>query len=116
MMQGMRVILETGANHPVDSSDAAFKLAAIGAFRQAFSRAHPVVLEPHMAVEVRAPQEYQGALMGDLNRRRGIIQDSTTELEDAVITAQVRCLRCDGEQCCACKPPETSSCLIMLLT
>jgi translation elongation factor EF-G len=89
-LQGVRVVLETGASHAVDSSDVAFRLAAIGAFRQAFSKAAPVVLEPQMAVEVRAPVEYQGALMGDLNRRRGIIQDAVGELEDTVITAQVR--------------------------
>lgn len=84
------MFLESGQSHAVDSSDIAFRLAGIGAFRQAFARAGPVVLEPQMLVEVRAPVEYQGSIMGDLNRRRGIIQEATTEVEDTVITAQVR--------------------------
>ena len=89
-LQGVRVIIEGGQSHAVDSSEMAFRLAAVGAFRQAFSAAAPVVLEPHMLVEVRAPVEYQGTLMGDLNRRRGLILDATGELEDTVISAQVR--------------------------
>eukprot|EP01025_Chloroclados_australasicus_P019069 TRINITY_DN20248_c1_g1_i1.p1 TRINITY_DN20248_c1_g1~~TRINITY_DN20248_c1_g1_i1.p1 ORF type:complete len:138 (-),score=20.53 TRINITY_DN20248_c1_g1_i1:48-401(-) len=67
----------------------AFRLAAIGAFRQACTKAAPVVLEPQMSVEVRAPVEYQGTIMGDLNRRRGMIQDAATEVEDTVVTAVV---------------------------
>lgn len=89
-MQQIRVTIEGGGSHPVDSSDVAFRLAAVGAFRQAFAAASPVVLEPHMLVEVRVPAEYQGAIMGDLNRRRGMILDSGGEGEEAVITAQVR--------------------------
>ena len=89
-MQQVRVELEGGGSHPVDSSDIAFRLAAVGAFRQAFAAAAPVVLEPHMLVEVRAPVEYQGSIMGDLNRRRGIILDSGGELEDCIVNAQVR--------------------------
>jgi translation elongation factor EF-G len=53
VLQGVRVVLETGGSHPVDSSDVAFRLAAVGAFRQAFANAAPVVLEPQMSVEVR---------------------------------------------------------------
>jgi elongation factor G len=82
-------VIEAGGSHAVDSSELAFRLAAVGAFRQAFKQAAPVVLEPHMLVEVRAPAEYQGTLMGDLNRRRGIIVDATSELDDAIISAQV---------------------------
>lgn len=74
----------------MDSNDVAFRLAAVGAFRQAFAAASPVVLEPHMLVEVRVPTEYQGAIMGDLNRRRGMILDSGGEDNEAVITAQVQ--------------------------
>jgi elongation factor G len=88
-VQQVRVRLEGGLSHPVDSSDVAFRLAAVGAFRQAFAAASPVVLEPHMLVEVRAPVESQGTIMGDLNRRRGIILDSGGEGEDCIITAQV---------------------------
>lgn len=91
-MQQVRVELEGGGSHPVDSSDIAFRLAAVGAFRQAFANASPVVLEPHMLVEVRAPLEYQGAILGDINRRRGIIMDSSSEMEDCVVNAQV--MRC----------------------
>ena len=97
--QGVRITLETGASHAVDSSDVAFRLAAVGAFRQAYARAAPVVLEPQMQVEVRAPVEYQGSLMGDLNRRRGMIQDAVGEAEDTVITAQARALLTFA--CCA---------------
>lgn len=89
-MQQVRVDLQGGGSHAVDSSDIAFRLAAVGAFRQAFAAASPVVLEPHMMVEVRAPVEYQGAILGDLNRRRGIILDSGGELEDCIVNAQVR--------------------------
>lgn len=89
-LQRVRVVLEGGSSHPVDSSDIAFRLAGIGAFRAAFQKAGAVVLEPHMTVEVRIPAEYQGSIMGDLNRRRGMILDSFTEVEDAVIRAQVR--------------------------
>lgn len=89
-MQQVRVRLEGGGSHPVDSSDIAFRLAAVGAFRQAFAAAAPVVLEPHMLVEVRAPAEYQGVILGDINRRRGMILDSTGEADDCIVTAQVR--------------------------
>jgi elongation factor G len=85
----MRVVIETGQSHPVDSSDIAFRLAAVGAFRQAFARAAPVVLEPQMLVEVCVPAEYQGTVMGDLNRRRGMILDASAEVDDAVLTAHV---------------------------
>lgn len=96
-VQGIRVTIQGGGSHPVDSSDVAFRLAAIGAFRQAFGKAGPVVLEPQMSVEVRAPVEHQGSIMGDLNRRRGMIQDATSEAEDTVITAVVRSAACDTQ-------------------
>lgn len=88
-VEGVRVVLEGGGSHPVDSSDIAFRLAAVGAFRQAFAKAAPVVLEPQMLVEVTAPVEYQGTIMGDLNRRRGMILDAVAQVEDTVITAMV---------------------------
>eukprot|EP00871_Galdieria_phlegrea_P006020 jgi/Galph1/905/GphlegSOOS_G5631.1 len=88
-VQGVRMVLEDGKSHPVDSSELAFQLAAIMAFRQAFSIAAPVVLEPIMSVEVQVPTEYQGTAMGALNRRRGIIISATDYEEFSVILAEV---------------------------
>ncbi|QJC36200.1 elongation factor G [Enterobacteriaceae endosymbiont of Donacia cincticornis] len=68
------VRLHYGSYHDVDSSELAFKLAAAIAFRNAFKKAHPVLLEPIMKVEVETPEEYMGDVIGDLNRRRGIIE------------------------------------------
>jgi elongation factor G len=60
---GCRFILEDGAAHSVDSSELAFRLAGLGAFREAFMAARPVVMEPVMRVEVVAPIEFQGELL-----------------------------------------------------
>ena len=70
----IKVTLFDGSYHDVDSSELAFKLAAILAFKDAMRKANPVLLEPMMAVEVETPEDYMGDVMGDLNRRRGIIQ------------------------------------------
>lgn len=59
-VNGVRYVLEDGASHAVDSSELAFKLAAIGSFREAYKNANPVILEPIMTVEVTAPIEFQG--------------------------------------------------------
>lgn len=67
--QGVKFVLTDGASHPVDSSEMAFKLACIYAFRQAYQNAGPTILEPFMDVEVVAPCEFQGGIIGDLNRR-----------------------------------------------
>jgi elongation factor G len=85
----VRVVVNDGASHPVDSNEMAFRLASIGAFRQAYADAGAAILEPIMKVEVTVPVEYQGTVMGDLNRRKGMIQDSSQEAEDAVLLAQV---------------------------
>jgi elongation factor G len=69
-----KVELYDGSFHDVDSSEMAFKMAGIFAFKDAMQKAQPVLLEPIMKVEVSTPEEYQGDLMGDLNRRRGQIQ------------------------------------------
>ena len=69
-----KVELYDGSFHDVDSSEMAFKMAGIFAFKDAMQKAQPVLLEPIMKVEVATPEEYQGDLMGDLNRRRGQIQ------------------------------------------
>lgn len=68
------VRLTFGSYHDVDSSQIAFELAGSLAFKEAMRRANPVILEPMMAVEVETPEEYMGDVMGDLNRRRGIVQ------------------------------------------
>jgi elongation factor G len=75
----VKVTLFDGSYHDVDSSELAFKLAAILAFKDGMRKASPVLLEPMMAVEVETPEDYMGDVMGDLNRRRGIIQG----MEDA---------------------------------
>ena len=88
-LQGIKIALTDGAAHAVDSSEMAFKLACQYAFREAFGRAKPVILEPVMDVDVRAPAEFQGTIIGDLNRRKGVILNSEGELDDVVMKAQV---------------------------
>jgi elongation factor G len=88
-VQRARVVLTDGAAHAVDSNEMAFRLAAIGGFRQGYAAAAPTILEPLMRVEVTVPSEFQGAAMGDLNRRKGLILDSGTSGDDAVIEALV---------------------------
>ncbi|MBA2355836.1 MAG: elongation factor G, partial [Acidobacteria bacterium] len=78
-----------GSFHPVDSNELSFKMAGSLAFRDAMSRARPVLLEPVMAVEVQAPSEFAGDLMGDLNGRRGRISGMDAIGHATVIKAQV---------------------------
>ena len=73
-MVDVKVTLEDGAYHDVDSSEMAFKIAGSMAFKEAARRADPVLLEPMMAVEVTTPEDYMGDVIGDLNSRRGQIQ------------------------------------------
>jgi elongation factor G len=63
-----------GSYHDVDSDELSFKMAGSIAFRQGFMKADPVLLEPIMKVEVETPEDYMGDIMGDLNRRRGMVQ------------------------------------------
>ena len=70
----VKVRLVFGSFHEVDSSEMAFKMAGIFAFKDAMAKASPILLEPIMKVEVTTPDEYQGDIMGDINRRRGQIQ------------------------------------------
>ncbi len=74
---GVRVGINDGAFHAVDSSDMAFQAAAKGAWRSAYLSAKPVVLEPIMKVGVEGPTEFQGAMIGTLNQRRGVILGMT---------------------------------------
>ncbi len=78
-----------GSFHEVDSSELAFKMAGIFAFKDAMEKAKPILLEPIMKVEVTTPEEYQGDIMGDLNRRRGQIQSMETKDSAVLITAFV---------------------------
>jgi len=73
-MQNIKVVLVDGKHHPVDSSEIAFEQAGALAFREAVSRADPVFLEPIMRVQVTTPEDYLGAITGDLNARRGEIR------------------------------------------
>ncbi|MEQ8253487.1 MAG: elongation factor G [Smithellaceae bacterium] len=86
---GVRVVINDGSSHAVDSSDMAFQAAARGAFREAYLRAKPVVHEPIMKVVVETPPEFQGAVMGLLNQRRGMIVGSQDEGTMCVVESQV---------------------------
>jgi elongation factor G len=70
----VKVTLTFGSYHDVDSSEQAFKMAAIFGFKEAARKASPVILEPMMAVEVETPEDYAGNVMGDLSSRRGMVQ------------------------------------------
>jgi len=86
---GVRVVLTDGQDHPVDSSDLAFQVAAREAFRQAYLRAKPVILEPIMKVSVEGPSEYIGSIFASLNQRRGIIVSSSEDGQFARVDAEV---------------------------
>ena len=86
---GIRVVLNDGAAHSVDSSEMAFAAAARGAFLEAYNRAKPVIHEPIMKVVVESPTEFQGAVMGSLNQRRGMILGAQDEGVMCVIESQV---------------------------
>ena len=75
-VEGLRVVLQDGAAHDVDSSDLAFRTAMARAVRDTMRKAKPQILEPIMTVEVNAPSEFQGAVVAALNRRSGMIQNS----------------------------------------
>lgn len=86
---GIRIVINDGAAHVVDSSDNAFQAAARGAFREGYAKAKPVIHEPIMKVVVETPTEFQGAVMGLMNQRRGMIVGSQEEGTVSVIEAQV---------------------------
>jgi elongation factor G len=86
---GVKVILESGSFHPVDSSELAFRVAAKHGFEQAFAMAKPIILEPIMLVDVETPNEYVGRIQGDLSSRRGLVLGSQTMEGYAVIRAEV---------------------------
>jgi elongation factor G len=86
---GVKVIINDGASHAVDSSDMAFQSAARGAFLEGYAKAKPVIHEPIMKVVVETPTEFQGAAMGLLNQRRGMIVGAQDEGVMCSIEAQV---------------------------
>jgi elongation factor G len=78
-VRDVRVCIYDGKMHPVDSNDISFKIAGIMAFKQAFQQADPQILEPVYQVEVVCPEDLTGAIMGDLQSRRGIVEGMDTE-------------------------------------
>ncbi len=80
---------DDGSYHDVDSSEMSFKLAGRLAFRKCMEQAKPTLLEPIMRVEIEAPDEFAGALMADLNGRRGRVQGMETEGSGTVVRAEV---------------------------
>ena len=86
---GVKVTINDGQYHPVDSNDNAFQIAAIGAFREAYEKAKPAILEPIMKVSIEGPTEFQGNMFGLINQRRGVIVDSTDENNMSVVNAEV---------------------------
>ncbi|MFN3561487.1 MAG: elongation factor G [Chloroherpetonaceae bacterium] len=88
-MQDIKVTLFDGKYHEVDSSEMAFKIAGSIGFKEAARRANPVLLEPIMSVEVTTPEDYMGAVMGDLSSRRGRIEGMEARHGEQVITAKV---------------------------
>lgn len=86
---GVRMKIQDGQYHDVDSSDIAFRIAAMAAVREVYMNAKPTILEPIMKLEVQAPEEFQGAVMGQVNQRRGVIQGSSTMEGYVTIEAMV---------------------------
>jgi elongation factor G len=85
----IRCVINDGQSHPVDSSDIAFQQAAIGAFREAYMKAKPCILEPIMKVAVEGPTEFQGNIFASINQRRGIISSSTEDGAFSKVEAEV---------------------------
>ena len=85
----VKVAVTDGSFHEVDSNELAFKMAGIFAIKEAFKAAGPIILEPIMKVEVTTPDEYQGDLLGDINRRRGIILGVDAKAGQTVLNATV---------------------------
>ena len=88
-MVDVKVTLYDGSYHEVDSNEMAFKIAGSMGFKEGAKSAKPVLLEPMMQVEVVTPEDFQGAVTGDLNRRRGILEGTEASPAGAIIKAQV---------------------------
>ena len=85
----IRCVINDGQSHAVDSSDIAFQAAAIGAFREAYNKAKPCILEPIMKVSIEGPTEFQGNIFASINQRRGIISSSTEDGTFSLVEAEV---------------------------
>ena len=85
----VKIALTDGSYHEVDSSEIAFRVAASMAFKEGCQKANPVVLEPIMAVEVETPEDYTGDVIGDLNRRRGVILGMDDNFGAKLVNAEV---------------------------
>ncbi len=86
---GVRAVINDGAFHAVDSSEMAFKTAAIMAFREGYAAAKATILEPVMKVEVQAPEDFQGSVVGQLNQRRGTILETSNAEHYVTAVAEV---------------------------
>jgi elongation factor G len=86
---GVKVVLNDGLHHPVDSSDMAFKICCMTAFRESYPQAKPVILEPVMSVSIEGPEEFQGTMTGLINQRRGMMTGTSNNAGYAVIEAEV---------------------------
>ena len=86
---GVKMCLDDGSYHAVDSSEMAFRICARDAFKEAFRKTNPCLLEPLMAVEIEMPTEFQGSIVGDLNARRGIIMGTEARDTFTVVNAEV---------------------------
>jgi len=88
-VQGIRFTVKDGSHHAVDSSDLAFKICAANALREAIKKSSPVILEPIMNLEIQAPIEFQGNIIQQLNKRRGVVLDTEQTNEFSTIKAEV---------------------------
>jgi elongation factor G len=86
---GLKTVLEDGSYHEVDSSDKAFQICAQGCFRETFPKTKPVLLEPVMKLEIESPEHYQGAIVGDVTSRRGMILSTEMREGSIQIVAEV---------------------------
>ena len=86
---GVKALLSDGAFHDVDSSELAFKICAMTAFREHYAKARPAVLEPIMKLEVSVPEEFQGNVIGQINQRRGIIKNTHSQNKFVTVEAEV---------------------------
>ena len=88
-MVNVRVTINDGASHSVDSSEMAFKTAAKSALRSILGKAKPIILEPIMKLETTAPEEFQGVVIGQINQRRGLIVNTSNDSGYVVVEAEV---------------------------
>lgn len=83
------MVVNDGASHSVDSNEMAFRLCSLYAFREGFKNANPIIMEPLMDVEVVAPTEFQGLVLGGINKRKGVIE--STEACKFTISKNLSC-------------------------